>query len=48
VHKCRELQKYVERCIKENIKKDKRKQADFKRREEKKKRQQEEISQPPT
>lgn len=48
MHKCRELQKYVERCIKENIKKDKRKQADFKRREEKKKRQQEEISQPPT
>ena len=48
VHKCRELQKYVERCIKENIKKDKRKQADFKRREEKKKRQQEETPQPPT
>ena len=33
VRKCRELEKYVSECIKENIKKKKRKDADKKRRE---------------
>ncbi len=36
IRKCRELQKYVENCIKENKKKAKRKEADKLRREKQK------------
>lgn len=35
VRKCRELEKFVEHCKKENLKKAKRKEADKKRREKK-------------